>query len=393
MDPRALPPRLVIDPSLPREISIQLRANPHLLRMARTGARPERPADPMLLLLAVFMLVLVLITMGLPGVVGGVFAMSVIGLMRWMVVGSANRTVRRSLRVAQEHAAHFVLPEDLDYPCQRLLRRAQNAVDAVLGSRVHQAGLIDTIDNQVTLPEEVWQIAQRLSRLSAMHAEHRRLVPRDLPPGLEDAVKPYSTALDAAWTSLSKRVRHLEEYAKQVLRADKVFHAHQRLEALAARTPDYQRLIADTVRDELAHEHIRRLGEQAQHVRRLFEESIHEARRTAGELLRSPLSVTDPIPSRPPSVSPPSPGPSPEPSSVSPPPSVSGPGVPLRPPPPARPTIQPPAGEVAGRWPADESATPTVPLKLPRGKGAAAPPPPVRNPFRPPPPARRRPRS
>ncbi|MFG3443003.1 hypothetical protein ACGF0J_37670 [Nonomuraea sp. NPDC047897] len=405
MDPRALPPRLVIDPSLPEEISVQLRAHPQVLRMARTGARPERSFDPTLLIVGSVMLFLILATVGLPGMIGGAFAMSVIGFMRWMVAGSTTRTARRRLRLAQDHAARYVLPEDLDYPCQRLLRRAQDAVSTVLRSRVHQAGLIDTIDNQVTLPEEVWQIAQRLARLSAMHAEHRRLVPRDLPPGLEDAVKPYSTALDAAWTSLSKRVRHLEQYAKQVLRADRVFHAHQRLEALAARTPDYQRLIADTVRDEMAHAHIRRLGEQAQHVRELFEESIHEARRTAGELLRSPLSVTDPIPSPGPPAAvpgaglrapaagrptgrlaappPPDAPAAPPPTGIAPPPTepAAASPPPGAAPPPTEPAAAPPAAGAAAP-PADDPSAPTVPFRVPSAGGTAAPlPPPAEDPL------------
>ncbi|WP_113701476.1 hypothetical protein [Nonomuraea lactucae] len=290
MDPRALPPRLVIDPSLSTEISVQLRSQPHVLRMARNGSRPERSHNPTLIFVLPAFLLLIWILTSTTGMIVAAGGVSLIAFMRWVAVDSSDRAARERLRLAREHADRYVLPEDLDYPCQRLLRRAQDAVEAVLGSQVQQAGLIDTIDNQVTLPEEVWQIAQRLSRLSAMHAEHRKLVPRDLPSSMKDAVRPYSTALDAAWTSLSKRVRHLEEYAKQVLRADRAYHGHRRLEALAERTPDYQRLIADTVRDELAREHIRQLGDQAQHVRRLFEESILQARRTAGELLRSPLS-------------------------------------------------------------------------------------------------------
>jgi hypothetical protein len=215
--------------------------------------------------------------------------LGLIVLFRWMALDGTYRSTRRRIRAAQVHANRFILPEDLDYPCQMLLRRAQNAVEAIMGSRVHRDGLIDTIDNRVSLPEEVWQIAQRLRKLSSMHAEHGKIVPRELPPGMEDAFKPYTTALDAAWTSLSHRVRHLEKYAKQVIKADKVYHAHRRLEALAAKTPEYQQLIADTVRDELAHERIRELADQAAHMRKLFEESIAQARLAAGELIRTPL--------------------------------------------------------------------------------------------------------
>ncbi|MEV6155842.1 hypothetical protein AB0L53_36425 [Nonomuraea sp. NPDC052129] len=289
MDPRALPPRLVIDPSLSPDISIQLRSSPHILRMARTGRQMSSSFNPVLLLVLPALLMMIWAVTDTSGAIVAALGMSLIALLRWMAVDSTNRAAKKRLRLASEYAAHYVLPEDLDHPCQMLLRRAQDAVDAILNSQVNRAGLIDTIDNRVTLPEEVWQIAQRLAKLSSMHAEHGRLIPRDLPTGMEDAFKPYTTALDAAWTSLSRRVRHLEKYAKQVVKADKVFHAHRRLEALAARTPDYQQLIAETVHDERARTHIKELSDQAAHVRKLFEESIFQARQAAGELIRAPL--------------------------------------------------------------------------------------------------------
>ncbi|MDX3102188.1 hypothetical protein [Nonomuraea angiospora] len=290
MDPRPLPPRLVIDPTLHPEISVELRSSPHILRLARSGVRVDTAKNPALLFVIPALLMVIAVATSTPALLVPGVGLGLIVLFRWMALDGTYRSTRRRIRAAQVHANRFILPEDLDYPCQRLLRRAQNAVEAIMASRVHRDGLIDTIDNRVSLPEEVWQIAQRLRKLSAMHAEHGKLVPRELPPGMEDAFKPYTTALDAAWTSLSHRVRHLEKYAKQVVKADKVYHAHRRLEALAAKTPEYQQLIADTVRDEMAHERIRELADQAAHVRKLFEESIAQARLAAGELIRTPLT-------------------------------------------------------------------------------------------------------
>ncbi|MFI6905006.1 hypothetical protein ACIBKY_27355 [Nonomuraea sp. NPDC050394] len=290
MDPRAHPPRLVIDPSLPAEISVELRASPHLLHMARRGRRMERTFNPALLIvLPAFLMLIWVLTSTVGMIVAGV-GMGLIALLRWAATGVSNNTARRRLRLAHEYSAHYVLPHDLDYPCSRLLRRAQDAVDTILAADVQRAGLLDSVNNRVSLPEEVWQIGTRLAKLSSMHAEHGQIVPQLMPSALEDAFKPYSSALDAAWTSLSKRVRRLEEYALQVRKADEVYHAHLRLEALAARTPDYQALIADTVRDDLARAHIRELAAQAAQVRKLFEQSIDEARQTAGELLRTPLA-------------------------------------------------------------------------------------------------------
>ncbi|MEV4009646.1 hypothetical protein AB0J35_04040 [Nonomuraea angiospora] len=290
MDPRRLPPRLVIDPTLHPEVSVELRSSPHILRMARSGVRVDTTKNPALLFVIPALLMVLAVATGLEELLVPGVGIGLIVLFRWMALDGTYRSTRRRIRAAQVHANRFILPEDLDYPCQMLLRRAQNAVEAIMASRVHRDGLIDTIDNRVSLPEEIWQIAQRLRKLSSMHAEHGKIVPRELPPGMEDAFKPYTTALDAAWTSLSHRVRHLEKYAKQVVKADKVYHAHRRLEALAAKTPEYQQLIADTVRDELAHERIRELADQAAHVRKLFEESIAQARMAAGELIRTPLT-------------------------------------------------------------------------------------------------------
>ncbi|MEV4165692.1 hypothetical protein [Nonomuraea dietziae] len=260
------------------------------MRMARAGQQHEPARHTGLLFVLPGFLLLVWMVTGTAGMIVAMAAMSLISLLRWMATDETNRTARRRLKLAYDHADRYVLPEDLDYPCQVLLRRAQDAADTIMGSEVHRAGLIDSIDNRVSLPEEVWQIARRLAKLSRMHEEHRRIVPSDLPRNLRAAFAPYTGALDQAWTSLSQRVRSLEEYALQVLRADDVYQAHRRLEMLAARTPDYQRLLAENVRDDLALPHIQQLADQARHVRVLFEESIQEARRAAGHLLRTPLS-------------------------------------------------------------------------------------------------------
>ncbi|MFB9531351.1 hypothetical protein [Nonomuraea roseola] len=271
-------------------MSAQLRAGPHLMRMARAGQQHEPTRHTGLLFVLPGFLLLVWMVTGTAGMIVAMAAMSLISLLRWMATDETNRTARRRLKLAYDHADRYVLPEDLDYPCQVLLRRAQDAADTIMASEVHRAGLIDSIDNRVSLPEEVWQIARRLAKLSRMHEEHRRIVPSDLPRNLRAAFAPYTGALDQAWTSLSQRVRSLEEYALQVLRADDVYQAHRRLEMLAARTPDYQRLLAENVRDDLALPHIQQLADQARHVRVLFEESIQEARRAAGHLIRTPLS-------------------------------------------------------------------------------------------------------
>lgn len=283
-------PRLVVDPALDPQVSTALRDSPHYLYQARQG-RDARPEKGLVLLFVLPALLLLTWMMGgLSGVIVAGTGVSILMLTRWAATDLSGRGSRRRLRLAVEHAERYVLPSDLDHPCQQLLRRAQDAVETVLASEVNRAGYIDTIDNRVTLPEEVWQLATRLARLSAMHHEHGKLVPKELPPGMDEAFKPYSSALDAAWTSLSRRVKGLERYATQVRKADEVFQMHRRLEALAARSHDYQELVADTLRDDMAKAHIRELAEQAANARRMFEESIDQAKLAAGQLIRQPLT-------------------------------------------------------------------------------------------------------
>ncbi|MFD0665211.1 hypothetical protein [Thermocatellispora tengchongensis] len=318
-------PRPVIDPSLDADVAWTLRASPGALRAARAHAGARHPAhtgrgghgnghgntahpmreaarrarrnhhvDPFTVFSVVAFLALVAGTTGVGGAVLALVIIGSIGAVRQATRDLGNQGARRKLRLAMEHGDRFVLPEDLDHACQELLRRTQDAVDSVLASRVNQAGLIDTIDNRVTLPEETWRVAVQLARLSAMNAEHHRIVPRDLPAEVASAFAPYTAALDAAFESLSARVRALEDYAWRVYRADQVYRAFRQLEVLAERTPEYEQLLADVVRDELAAPHIEHLSDQAEQVRALFRQSIDVAREAGAHLLAGGLTPATP---------------------------------------------------------------------------------------------------
>ncbi|MDF5758126.1 hypothetical protein [Spongiactinospora sp. TRM90649] len=297
-------PRVAVDPSLDDEVRETLRAGPMELRAARgrpaQGAEPEPASlargrggrragspgvDPFTLFSLIGFLVLVAGLTNLRGLFVALIVIGGVAVARRAVIRSSGRKERGRVRLAVQYADHYVLPEELDRDCADLLRRAQDAADSVLSSHVNAAGLIDTIDNAVTLPEEVWQIARRLARVSAMSAEHRRIVPRDLPYEVSAAFTPYDEALQAAFTALTERVRTLEDYAVQVYRADQVYQAFQRLEVLAERAPDYQDLVADTVSDGSAGPRIERLSDQAAHVREMFHQSVEEVRRTGAGLL------------------------------------------------------------------------------------------------------------
>src|SRR5256885_9206976 len=63
----------------------------------------------------------------------------------------------RALRMRRDR---YLTAEDLDDEARALLVRTQGAIDAVLQSEVHKEGLLDSVDNAVTLPHQEWEIAQ-----------------------------------------------------------------------------------------------------------------------------------------------------------------------------------------------------------------------------------------
>ncbi|MFC4535017.1 hypothetical protein [Sphaerisporangium dianthi] len=286
MNTRALHPRLVLDPSLPAETARTLLGSPETLRAVRAGAAP-RPLtpNPVLLCAVIFLLLLTLMLTGpwamtmLGALVAGLYG------LRALAADPKAREARRRLRVAHRHADRYVLPEDLDGSCRELLARAQRAVEEVLGSAVNGDGLLDTIANAVTLPSEVWRLGVRLADLTRTRREHERIVPQDVPADIAGVFTPYDEVLERAHRSLAARVESLEDYAREVRRADAVYRAYRQLGVLRERTPHYERLLAETAEDGPALPPIEGLSGQAHEVERVFRESIDEARRAGTHLL------------------------------------------------------------------------------------------------------------
>ncbi|WP_051753061.1 hypothetical protein [Streptosporangium amethystogenes] len=285
MDPRRRSPHLLIDPALPDSISSVLRAGPQALRAARLGQVPRAWIPDPVKALAIAGLMLLMMWLSSTGGFLAALILIFIAALRGLSDDPRSLRERRRVRLAVEHGDRFILPEDLDADCGDLLRRAQDATKTVLDSWINRAGLLDTIDNMVTLPAQTWQIATRLVRLSKLRAEHHRLVPDAPPPEVAEAFTPYVGAMKAAESSLTRRIRALEEYARQVHRADGLYLAHRQLQVLAERTPQYEALVAETAEDAPAIPDLERLTEQARQIGELFHRSIDEARDAARHLL------------------------------------------------------------------------------------------------------------
>ncbi len=180
----------------------------------------------------------------------------------------------RALRLRRDR---YLTAEDLDGPARDLLGRVQGAIDTVLESEVHQQGLLDTVDNSVTLPHQEWEIAQVLSRQSKLRGEQDEVLAAGAEPEVTAALEPLREKLDLSVAAVTRRVEALEHYAERTRAADRAFRAHRQLIEIAAKAHEYDELVADTVRDDLAIPAIKRLADQSDELTRTFRATLAEA--------------------------------------------------------------------------------------------------------------------
>jgi hypothetical protein len=202
--------------------------------------------------------------------------------MMAMLVALGSPSVSLDLQRARELSKRrdrYLTPQDFDDEGRALMARVQKAVDTVRDSRVNQEGLLDTVDNAVTLPRQEWEIAQVLARQSKLRIEQDEA---DLPE-VQAVLRPFKQKLDLSVQAVTRRVEALERYAERTKAADEALIAQRRLEALAARSHEYDDLLADTVRDDLALPAIERLTEQSDELVRTLRNRLAEAAEAGSE--------------------------------------------------------------------------------------------------------------
>jgi hypothetical protein len=118
---------------------------------------------------------------------------------------------------AAAHTRHgrYLTAADFDVPSRRLLRRAQDAVDAVTSSRVFRAGLLDRAATGLALAGQEWDIAVALreqARLRATRAGLAAAQPGRAPwrhwtarPGPRTSRRPASRTGSPPWNATPPR--------------------------------------------------------------------------------------------------------------------------------------------------------------------------------------------
>lgn len=308
-------PRVVLDPDIPEKARAVLAANTPLL--PHPSAPPPRPRfggrGPGTVALAafqapiwVYLPVLACWQYGKRAKIAGTVAEALIiapiaiwgfyGLafnMLWglplQVIAFITVLVRSGEpelpKLIRRHKDGYVRPEELNGPAPALLDRAQAAVDAVTRSEVNREGLLDEVRNTVTLPRQLWDIAETLAELSHLHAEQEQKTMGLTTPRVVEALRPRRKALNLATESVVKRVEALERYAARTRAADQALLELRALQNLAEGGDAYRDLLARTVRDDLAIAEIDDLTERARRIEEALHDSVQQARKAGLSLV------------------------------------------------------------------------------------------------------------
>jgi hypothetical protein len=168
---------------------------------------------------------------------------------------------------ARAYHGRYLTGADFDAQSRVLLRRAQDAIDAVTSSQVCRAGLLDRAAVSTALAAQEWDIAVALreqARLRARRAELSAVGPGTAASALLDQ---QSQAARLAESSVADRVAALERYAADVSEADAAYQDWRQAAALAELGGQHLDMLARTAADEHGIAEIEAMSQQACAVR------------------------------------------------------------------------------------------------------------------------------
>lgn len=281
---------VVVDPGVPEEVAWTLKSNAEQLARLRRGRPPERePDDDRQPWGLVLMEATGLVALGLVFAAAGLFPLVVLttGAILMLLLARAlpaakpqdeARAAERELfEQARWYDGRYYLREDFDAEALPLLARTQRAINSVLGSHVNAEGLLDNVRNFVMLPQQEWEIARLLAKLSSLRAEHNDLIAGGVAPEVAQAVRPLERALLTSEAAVVARVEALERYAGHVAEAERAYHARGQIEELRARLPRYEELVAESGADGFAVPEISGLADDADRLETALRRSVSSA--------------------------------------------------------------------------------------------------------------------
>ena len=149
--------------------------------------------------------------------------------------------------VTASHRRDVTPGQDMDAEARAIWARAVAAVSALEQSDVVRLGLVDSVRVTTVLPYHLWEIAERLARLSALRAEHQAIlrgVDAD-DPDVATVLAPQRQVQEIANADVERRVRQLEAFAGLADRADAARRREQAVRRLATLDDPHRELLAD----------------------------------------------------------------------------------------------------------------------------------------------------
>lgn len=203
---------------------------------------------------------------------------SVAWVVAWVTVTATAVAVTRlaDLRSPDGHSKPVIEPASLDGSSRQLLRRAQRAIDTILGSEVYAADLLGHAAEESALRRHEWEIACTLREITALRAEFdASMLDAARGPMTDTVLESHRRALAVAQEATAARVCAIERYAAQVRVTDAARLDWQGALKVAGLNDRYLDLLARTAADELAVAEITGLTERACAANEAFRENPH----------------------------------------------------------------------------------------------------------------------
>jgi hypothetical protein len=173
---------------------------------------------------------------------------------------------------ARAHHGRYFTDQDFDAPGRVLLRRAQDAIDAVTSSAVCQDDVLDQAAVSVALADQEWDVAVAVREQARLRTRRADAARGGAGPASAEQLADQAEAARLAEASLTARVEALERYATQVGRADDAYRDWQHAARLAELHGQHLDMLARTAADDRGIADLEAMSQQAQAVDAAFRE-------------------------------------------------------------------------------------------------------------------------
>lgn len=151
------------------------------------------------------------------------------------------------LHAVTAYHRRYVSPRrDMDARARAVWARACDAATKLEESEVVRLGLVDSVQVATVLPYHLWEVAERLARLSALRVQHKAIlrgVDAD-DPDVATLLAPQLRAHEAADADIEQRVRQLEVFTELVGQADAARRRERAVTKLATLNDSHAELLA-----------------------------------------------------------------------------------------------------------------------------------------------------